>query len=109
MAVRIAAILPHVVTQAQTQRDVLSAIQEHWRQLVGRPLAAHSTPVSLRRGRLTVHVDRPGENFALAYQRLGLLEQLRAHTQGRVEDLVIRAGELPARAARRRKAHGVSH
>ena len=102
MAVRIAAVLPQVVTQAATQRDALTAIQGYWRGLVGRALAAHSMPVGLRRGRLTIHVDQPGDNFALAYQRMGLLEQLKAQTNGRVEELVIRPGELPVVGPRRR-------
>lgn len=102
MAARISAVLSHVLSQAATQRGALLALQRRWRELVGRSLASHSAPVSLRRGRLTVHVDQPGDNFALAYQRAGLLEQLKAQTQGRVEELVIRAGELPSPPRRRR-------
>ena len=101
MPVRITAVLPHVLTQAARQREALADIQAKWRRLVGRALAAHSTPVSLRRGRLTIHVDRPGDNFTLAYQKAGLLEQLKSETGGRVEELVVRAGELPSASRRR--------
>ena len=91
---RIDAVVSNVLKQTTRQHGALFAIQRGWKRLVGRALAAHTRPVSLRQGRLIVHVDRPGDGFALSYQRARLLEQLQATTKRRVEDIVIRPGEL---------------
>ena len=92
-----APVMPAVLKQADTQRTTLATVQQCWRTLVGRTLAAHSRPVSLRRGRLIVHVEHPGDNFALSFRRAELTSQLQAQTDGRVEELIIRAGELTRR------------
>ena len=90
----IKAILPAILRHAQRRYEVLSGIQQRWSRLVGKQLAAHSQPVSLRRGRLVVHVDQPGDGFMLSYRREQLLERLRTTTKGNIEELVIRPGEL---------------
>ncbi len=90
----IGAIISLVLKQTQQQHGPLFTIQRGWKQFVGKELAAHTKPVSLRRGRLIVHVDRPGDSFALNYQRLRLMQKLRKATRGRVEEMVIRAGEI---------------
>ncbi len=89
-------LIPQVLSQTKRQHDALFSIQRGWGKLVGRRLAVHSKPVSLRRGRLVIHVDCPGDGFTLSYQRMELLEQLRIRTKGKVEELVIRAGEIRA-------------
>lgn len=87
--------LVHDALRAMGERHgALAAIQREWDRLVGKGLAAHTRPVSLRRGRLTVHAERPGDSFALSYQRTQLLERLRAAAPGRVEELVIRPGDV---------------
>ena len=83
-------ILQHA---AKTHRP-LFAIQRRWPRLVGKQLAAHTRPVSLRRGRLVVHADRPGDSFALNYARPKLLKQLQDASPGGVEEIVIRAGSV---------------
>lgn len=90
----IQSILPGILRHAQRHYEVLSGIQRRWGRLVGKRLAAHSRPVSLRRGRLVVHVDQPGDGFLLSYRRERLLERLRASTKNRVAEIVIRPGEL---------------
>jgi len=104
----IAAVLPAVLHQARQRHGALQQAQQCWGQLVGKMLALHTAPMSLRKGRLIVHVDRSGDNYALSFQRQQLLAQLKERTQGAVEDLVIRIGDLPdaTRVARRR--HGAS-
>ena len=91
----IKALLPAILRHAQRRYEVLQGIQRRWPRLVGKRLAAHSRPVSLRRGRLVVHVDQPGDGFMLSYRREQLLERLRTSTKGSVGELVIRPGELP--------------
>jgi hypothetical protein len=88
----VGALIPDVMRRAAREHRPLFAIQRRWPRLVGRQLAAHTRPVSLRRGRLVVHVDRPGDSFALNYARPKLLRQLQG--TGRVEEIVIRAGSL---------------
>jgi len=94
---RIGALIPEVMRQAAREYGPLFAIQHGWSRLVGKALAAHTQPVSLRRGRLVIHVDQPGDSFELSYARPRLLKQLHARTKGRVEEIVIRAGELRPR------------
>ena len=91
---RIDAVIPAVLRQLEHQQSVLGATQQEWARLVGKRLAAHTKPVSLRGGRLVVHVERPGDGFALSYARPELLERLRSLTQGKVEEVVIRPGEI---------------
>jgi predicted nucleic acid-binding Zn ribbon protein len=94
MAQRIGAILPEIMRHTAGQHEALGRVQRRWPRLVGRTLAAHSKPVSLRRGRLVVHADRPGETFALSYRKASLLKRLAAESGGRIAELVIRPGEL---------------
>ena len=89
----IGALLPKVLKRTQQQYQALFTIQQTWPRLVGKQLAAHTKPVSLRRGRLIVLASQPGDSFALTYQRPQLLKRLQTTTKGRVEELVIRPGE----------------
>lgn len=88
----VSALITEVMHRAAREYRPLFTIQRRWSRLVGKQLAAHTRPVSLRRGRLVVHVDRPGDGFALNYVRPKLLRQLQG--TGRVEDIVIRAGDI---------------
>ena len=85
-------ILPAVLKQVEQQRGALVSVQREWARLVGRQMAAHAKPVSLRRGRLVIQVDRPGDGFTLRYQQAELLAALQRATQGRVEEIVLRPG-----------------
>ena len=93
-AKRIGAVIPEVLRQTRRQHGPLFAIQRRWARLVGKSLAKHTKPVSLRRGRLVVHVDRPGDSFTLSYQRARLIARLQGVTQGHLEEIVLRHGEL---------------
>ncbi len=99
---RIGALIPHVLKHVEAQHRPLVTIQQGWAGWVGKRLAAHTRPVSLQRGRLVVYVDRPGDNFALSYQRTQLLEQIQAATEGRVEEIVIRPGDITTKNTRPR-------
>lgn len=90
----VSALIADVMQRAAREHRPLFAIQRRWPRLVGKQLAAHTRPVSLRRGRLVVHVDRPGDSFALNYTRPKLLKQLQAAEQGGVEEIIIRAGSV---------------
>ena len=89
---RLDALIPAVLQRMGERHGALFEIQRDWSRLVGRRLAAHTKPIGLRRGVLTVHIDRPGDGFALSYRKPELLERLRAATQGKVEEIVIRPG-----------------
>ena len=93
-AQRIGSLIPEVMQHAAHTHGPLFAIQREWSRLVGKPLAAHTKPVSLRHGRLVIYVDRPGDNFALTYERPRILAQLQTMTHGCVEEMVIRAGNV---------------
>ena len=98
--VRLHTIVSAVLEQTAKQQQPLFTIQRRWGQLVGKALAAHTKPVSLRRGRLVVYVEQPGDGYALNFQRTALLKRLQTTTKGRVEELVVRPGDLS-------RAHGV--
>ena len=87
-------VIDDVLRQTAKRQRPLFAIQRRWPRLVGKRLAAHTRPVSLRRGRLIVHADQPGDSFALNYARPRLLEQLQSSAAGGVEEIVIRAGAV---------------
>jgi predicted nucleic acid-binding Zn ribbon protein len=94
---RIGAVLPGVLKRVSAQRVALSTIQRAWNGLVGPQVARHARPVSLRRGRLIVHAARPGESFALRYQREALLRRLREETREELTELIILPGDPRAR------------
>ena len=87
------AILPGIRRAQQDAQRPLAIIQEAWPKLAG-VLAAHSKPVSLRKGRLVVHVDQHGDKFALSYQRPQLLEKLNGVSESTVVEIVFRDGEI---------------
>ena len=91
---RIGAVIPTVLRGLERQQVPLQTVQQEWARLAGKRLAAHTRPVSLRRGRLVIHVERPGDGFALSYAKPDLLERLRSATQGKVAEIVIRPGEI---------------
>ena len=88
----IGALIPTVLRHVEREHGALATVRREWRKAVGSRLAAHAKPVSLRRGRLVVCVDRPGDGFALSYERVKLLERLRAATGGKIDELIIRPG-----------------
>ena len=91
----IGALIPTVLRHVEREHGALAMVRREWRKAVGSRLAAHAKPVSLRRGRLVVCVDGPGDGFALSYERARLLERLRAATGGHIDELVIRPGSAP--------------
>ena len=93
-AERIGSLLPEVLKRMGERHSALFDIQRDWARLVGRRVAAHTRPVSVRRGVLTVHTHRPGDGYALTYQKPELLKRLRAMVPGKVEEIVIRPGNV---------------
>ena len=94
MAERLRTILHAVLQEQANQQQPLLAIQRRWGRLVGKELAGHTKPVSLRRGRLVVHVDQLGDGFTLNYRRAQVLKRLETETPGRVQEIVIRVGAV---------------
>lgn len=88
------AILPGILQAQQDAHRPLARIQEAWPKFVGERAAAHSKPVSLRQGRLIVHVDQPGDNFVLSFQRSQLLRRLKGMSGSTVNEIFFRAGEF---------------
>lgn len=87
-------VLQQVLKQTQKRQSALFSVQRRWARLVGKPLAAHTRPIGLRRQRLIVQVERAGDGFVLNYARGKLLKRLQQLTDGKIEELVIRVGEL---------------
>lgn len=98
----IGTVVQQVLKQTQKKQSALFEVQRKWSRLVGKPLALHTRPVSLRQQRLIVHVERSGDGFILHYQRGKLLKRLARLTEGKVEELVIRVGEA-SRAKTKKK------
>ena len=91
---RIGAVLPTILGEAKQHHGMLWAVQQRWRDLVGNELATHTKPVSLRRGRLTVYADQPGDTFTLAYRRTQLLQRLQRTAKERIDEILIRPGDI---------------
>ena len=91
-AERLGALIPAVLKNVEREHNILEQVQRAWRDVAGRPLAAHSRPVSVRRGRVVVVVDDPGGNFTLRFERTRILERLRTLTDGKVTEMLVRPG-----------------
>lgn len=87
-------LVPKVVHRAAQRRAALQRLRREWTRLVGKSLALHARPASLRRGTLYVHTDEPGTNFVLQLERPRLLAKLQARAKPPIKEIVIRAGEL---------------
>lgn len=55
---------------------VLAAVFARWEDIVGAAVAAHSWPVSLARGTITIGVDEPGWATQLTYLEADLRRRL---------------------------------
>ena len=94
MSKAIGELLQTVVQQAAQKHQALHELQRKWIRIVGKELARHTRPASLRKGKLYVHADEPGASFTLSLERPKILERLSAITGLRVEEIVIRAGGI---------------
>ena len=97
---RIDVVLPGILARVGQHHAALETIRRRWPRLVGRELAAHSAPISVRRKQLVVAVSHPGESFALNFQKEALSKKLEGLTKGSITGIIIRPGETP---------HAVSH
>jgi len=89
----IGALIPHVLSQTAKQHQGIHRIQRRWNRLVGREVAAHTRPVSLRRGRLYVQTDEPGASFAISLEKPRLLKLLQTTAGCKIEEVIVRPGE----------------
>ena len=89
-------LLPHVLQQAGAKRDVLLAVRKAWPGVVGKALARHATPTSVRNATIYVHTDEPGAGFVLGLERPRLLARLREASGQAIDDIVVRPGAPPA-------------
>lgn len=72
-------VVKRVLAQMDRQRrSPLGRIQGAWPDVVGKRLALHSRPTSLRKRTLTVKVDQSGWLFQFNLERERVLAQLRA-------------------------------
>lgn len=92
----IGSILTEVLQQTQQRHATLSAIQQDWVGLVGKRLARHTKPVSLRQGRLVIQTDHAGDGFLLRYAQPQLREQLAQRTHGAVTEVIVRPADAPS-------------
>ena len=87
-------LLPNVLRQTSKKAEALQQVQAQWERLVGRELAAHSRPSSIRRNTLYIQSDEPGTSFGLSLLKVRMLEELPAIAGCPVQELVVRAGML---------------
>jgi predicted nucleic acid-binding Zn ribbon protein len=89
--------------------ELLTALFAHWEDLVGREIAAHAQPRSLRDGVLLVCADQPAWATQLRYLGSHLLDRIRTQTNGgEVAEIrvIVAASTPPARAGKRRPEDG---
>ena len=89
-------LIPQVVRSTAQATKAARQLQQHWGKLVGKELAAHTRPASLRRKVLCVYTDEPGAGFLLVLEKPRLLAKLRAVSHSDIEEIIIRPGEITA-------------
>lgn len=89
-------LIPKVVAQTATATEAARQLQQDWPKLVGKTLARHTRPGSLRRKTLCIFTDDPGAGFLLALEKPRLLTKLRACAHSEIEDIIIRPGDMHA-------------
>lgn len=94
MAKTIGELIPGIVQQASKQHEAIQQLRRGWSRLVGKELARHTQPASLRRGTLYVYTDEPGASFLLSLETPRLLARLRAHAKRSIDEIIIRPGEI---------------
>lgn len=82
------------LAEQHKQTSVLFEIQQAWSKIVGHKLAAHTRPVSIRKGKLVVHVDRPGENYELSFERERVASRIKKIAGDKILTIVVRAGKI---------------
>ena len=83
-------------------RDVVTAVFERWREIVGDRLAAHAEPVAVSDGHLVVRVDDPAWGNQLRWLERDVLQRLADVTgAGGVVGLEVRTGDARRRVPRR--------
>ena len=87
-------LIPTIVRKASVAHQTIQQLQREWRRLVGKELAGHTKPASLRRKTLCVYTDEPGASFLLSMEKGALLAKLNQRTHGQIEELIIRPGEV---------------
>ncbi|MBI2884604.1 MAG: DUF721 domain-containing protein [Candidatus Omnitrophica bacterium] len=94
------ALLPGILKQAGARQQALQQVQAAWAAAVGRAMAAHTKPVSIRRGVVYVQTDEPGASFTLTFEKTRLVRALQqAAPDAKIEDVVLRAGHVPGAAS----------
>lgn len=75
-------------------------LQQHWREIVGEPIASHTWPAQLRAKKLYLVVPNSVWLQQLTFLKPTLLAKLNAEAGTElVTDIVLRLGEIPAPAA----------
>ncbi len=87
-------LIADVLQQAAKTHEAIYQVQAHWEELVGKKLAAHTKPMTIKRDRLYVHADQPASSFSLSLERSKLLKRLPEIAGRPITDIVIRAGTV---------------
>lgn len=70
-------------------------VEEKWREIAGREGAAHTRPVTLRKGILTVFVDSSGWVQQMNFEKRKVLKQLkRVFGKDKISGIQFKIGEL---------------
>ena len=94
MPKRIGELIPHVLRRVSHAHATLTQLQERWSRLVGRELARHSRPTSLRRGTLYVHADQPAASFLISFAKARILAGLSEMEGREIREMVVRIGDV---------------
>ena len=72
----------------------LTTIKNHWENIVGHTIAAHTSPYILRSGTLTLTVDTPQWMHHLSFFKEEIKDKLKKYN---VQEIHFRLGKLPER------------
>jgi hypothetical protein len=75
--------------------DALLTIRTRWKSIVGRTIALHTSPDTIRRKVLTIIVDTPQWMHHLSFYKGEIMDKLRSHE---VSEVRFRVGKLPGKS-----------
>ena len=85
-------VVAAILRQTAARHGAVSSLQQQWSRVVGKALAHHTRPVSVRRGVVYIQADEPGAGFTLSLQTPQLVQRLRHIAGPSITGIVIRPG-----------------
>jgi predicted nucleic acid-binding Zn ribbon protein len=88
-------VLKGIIKDLGKKRLTEEEIKKAWGSAVGKKAASHTKPVSLKKARLVVNVDRSAWLYELTLKKREILEKLQAKLEAKkIKEIRFRIGEV---------------